>query len=178
MREPLDRAKLDRFVDALGRAATGPGRVYLTGGATAIAYGWRARTVDIDLRLDPEPAGAFEAIAILKDVLDVNVELASPLDFLPEVPGWRERSVFLTQAGPVAFFHFDPVSQVLAKLARGYERDGVDAEALVAHGLATRHEVALAFERILPALSRFPRLDEATLTARVAAFASARPESP
>lgn len=179
MREPLDRAKLDRFMDALGHAATGPGCVYLTGGATAIAYGWRARTVDIDLRLDPEPAGAFEAIAILKDALDVNVELASPLDFLPEVAGWRERSIFLIQVGPVAFYHFDPVSQVLAKLARGYERDLIDAEAVVANGLATRRDVALAFERILPALARFPRLDEATLKARVATFATnARTESP
>jgi hypothetical protein len=25
--------------------------------------GWRDATVDIDLKLDPEPAGAFEAIA-------------------------------------------------------------------------------------------------------------------
>ncbi|MCZ7683003.1 MAG: hypothetical protein M5U28_31025 [Sandaracinaceae bacterium] len=63
------------------------------GGATAITYGWRELTIDIDLRLDPEPPGAFEAIARLKDELDVNVELASPMDFLPEVPGWRERSV-------------------------------------------------------------------------------------
>jgi hypothetical protein len=30
----------------------------------------------------------LRAIAILKDQLDVNVELASPLDFLPVPPGW------------------------------------------------------------------------------------------
>lgn len=171
MREPLDRAKLDLFVAALGRAASGPGRVYLTGGATAIAYGWRQRTIDIDIRLDPEPAGAFESIAVLKDQLDVNVELASPPDFIPEVPGWRERSVFITQVGPVAFYHFDPVSQVLAKLARGYERDLCDCEAMVAHGLASRHEVAEAFAQITPQLTRYPRLDAPTFGARVAAFA-------
>lgn len=162
---------MDRFLAALGRAARGPGAVYLTGGATAITYGWRERTIDIDLRLDPEPAGAFEAIARLKDELAVNVELASPMDFLPEVPGWRERSVFVAQHGPVAVYHYDPVSQVLAKLARGYERDLDDGRAIVRAGLTTRRAVVEAFDEIRANLVRYPRLDAATLDARVRAFA-------
>ena len=40
--------------------------------------GWRETTVDADLKLDPEPAGVFEAIARLKDSLDINVELSAP----------------------------------------------------------------------------------------------------
>lgn len=172
MREPLDRTKLDRFLAELGRAARGAGTAYLTGGATAITYGWRERTIDIGLRLDPEPPGAFEAIARLKDELDVNVELASPMDFLPEVPGWRERSVFVAQHGPVAVHHYDPVSQVLAKLARGFERDLDDARAMVRAGLTTRRAVAEAFEAIRAGLVRYPRLDAATLDRRVRAFAS------
>ncbi len=175
MREPLDRTKLERFLDALGRAVKGSGRVYLTGGATAISYGWRERTIDVDLRLDPEPAGAFEAIARLKDELDVNVELASPMDFLPEVPGWRERSVFVGQHGPVAVYHYDPVSQVLAKLARGYDRDLVDARAIVRAGLASRSDVADALARIRAELVRHPRLDAPSFEARVRAFVGEEP---
>lgn len=170
MREPLDRDRLQRFLTALGAAARGPGRVYLTGGATAISYGWRARTIDVDLRLDPEPPGAFDAIAWLKDALDLNVELASPSDFIPEVPGWRERSVFLMRAGPIEVYHYDPVSQILSKLARGYERDLADVEAMVAHGLASRAEVGVAFDAIAPALSRHPRLDAAGFARRVRDF--------
>jgi hypothetical protein len=30
------------------------------------------------MRMDPEPAGVFEALAALKDELDINIELASP----------------------------------------------------------------------------------------------------
>src|SRR5690606_34074536 len=97
----LDAAKLERFLRALGDAAKGPGRVYLAGGATALSYGFRTRTIDADMRLDPEPAGIFEAIARLKEELDVNVELSSPHDFLPEVPGWRDRSIFVKRVGPV-----------------------------------------------------------------------------
>jgi hypothetical protein len=83
MRGTVDLAKLERLLAELGRRARGPGRIYLTGEATALLHGWRGSTVDIDLKLDPEPAGAFEAIAELKDELDVNVELASPDQFVP-----------------------------------------------------------------------------------------------
>jgi hypothetical protein len=177
VREPLDRIRLERFLAAIGAAARGPGRIYLTGGATAISYGWRERTIDVDLRLDPEPPGVFEAIARLKDELDLNVELASPPDFIPEVPGWRERSLFVTRAGAVEVYHYDPVSQVLAKLARGYERDLADAEAMVVHGLVSRHAVLAAFAAIAPQLLRYPRLDAPSFENRVKAF-SARASGP
>jgi hypothetical protein len=170
VREPLDRDRLLRFLSALGAAVTGPGKVYLTGGATAVSYGWRTRTIDVDLRLDPEPAGAFDAIARLKDALDLNVELASPPDFIPEVPGWRERSIFVMRVGPIEVYHYDPVSQLLAKLARGFERDLVDAAALLAHGLTSRGAVAAAFAAIASALPRYPRLDIAGFTRRVQRF--------
>jgi hypothetical protein len=172
VREPLDREKLARFLRALGEAAKGPGRVYLAGGATALSYGFRAQTIDVDMRLDPEPAGIFEAIARLKEELGVNVELSSPHDFLPEVPGWRDRSVFVKRVGPVDVFHYDPVSQVLAKLARGYERDLADADAFVAHGLAPRDEIDAAFAAIEPGLVRYPRLDAAAFAGRVRTFVS------
>ena len=78
MRTPADPAKVRTLLRELGRRARGPGRVYLIGGACALLEGWRAATVDVDLKLDPEPPGAFEAIARLKNELDLNVELVSP----------------------------------------------------------------------------------------------------
>jgi hypothetical protein len=48
--------------------------------------GWRDSTIDVDLSFDPEPDGVFDAIPALKRELSINVELASPLDFIPEVP--------------------------------------------------------------------------------------------
>ena len=62
----------------LGEEARGGGRVYLVGGASAVLIGWRETTVDVDLKLDPEPPGVFEAIARAKDALDMNIELAAP----------------------------------------------------------------------------------------------------
>lgn len=174
MRGIVDRATLERFLAELGRRARGPGRVYLTGGATALLYGWRPATVDVDLKLDPEPAGAFEAIAGLKEELDLNVELASPDQFLPPVPGWRERSVFVARHGGVDFFHFDPLSQALAKLARAHERDLGDVAAMLERGLFSGTDLARALDQIAGDLVRYPGLDAVAFRERVRRFLEQR----
>jgi hypothetical protein len=63
MRAETTRAKLETFMAALGKHARGPGRIYLTGGATAVLYGWREMTIDVDLKPDPEPPGFCAAWA-------------------------------------------------------------------------------------------------------------------
>ena len=73
MGSPVDAAAVTRLLEALGRQVGGPGGVYLTGGATALLLGWRASTNDVDIKLDPEPDGVLEAIAAIKNELDVNV---------------------------------------------------------------------------------------------------------
>lgn len=87
MRSTIDPEKIERLMEILGREARGSGSVYFTGGASALLIGWRSSTVDIDIRLDPEPPGIFQAIAKLKQELNINIELASPQDFLPPLPG-------------------------------------------------------------------------------------------
>jgi hypothetical protein len=159
MRSETDRAKLEAFLEALGNGVRGEGRIYLTGGATALLYGWRAMTIDIDLKPDPEPPGLFEAIAILKDELDVNVELASPDDFIPAVPGWRERSPFIARHGSIDFFHYDPYGQALSKLQRRHDRDLTDARFLLERGLIRVPDLRKMFVLIEPELIRYPAVD-------------------
>jgi len=64
MRLESDIVKIESFMVAMGKQVRGKGRIYLTGGATAVLYGWRGMTIDIDIKPDPEPAGLFEAIAL------------------------------------------------------------------------------------------------------------------
>lgn len=97
--------------------------MYMVGGSSAVLLGWRRATVDVDLKLDPEPPGAFDAIARAKDALEINVELAAPDDFIPALPGWRDRSPFIIRHGPVDFFHYDFYGQVLAKIERAHSHD-------------------------------------------------------
>ncbi|GIW72988.1 MAG: hypothetical protein KatS3mg102_2530 [Planctomycetota bacterium] len=159
MRGLLDRDKLEALMRALGAAVRGPGRVYFTGGASALLEGWRNSTVDADLKLDPEPPGAFEALRRLKDELDVNVELASPDDFLPPLPGWRERSRFVARHGPVDFLHYDFFAQALAKIERGYDRDLEDVRAMLRRDLIQPVPLRRYFAAIEPALVRYPQID-------------------
>jgi hypothetical protein len=86
MRSNVDPHKIEELMKVLGREARGSGCIYFTGGASALLIGWRSSTVDIDIRLDPEPPGIFQALAKLKQQLDINIELASPQDFLPPLP--------------------------------------------------------------------------------------------
>lgn len=155
---------------AIGRRATTPGVVYLTGGATALLLGIREQTVDIDIKLDPEPGGVFQAIADLKNSLDINVELASPDDFLPPLPGWRERSPFIETAGKVAFHHYDLYAQVLAKVERGHEQDIQDAREMMERGALNADELVRLAAAVKLDLVRYPAVDAADFERRLRAF--------
>lgn len=87
MRRDVDAERLGAFLKALGAAARGEATVYLVGGATAVLHGWRTGTIDVDLKLEPDRDELLHALPRLKEELEMNVELASPDGFLPELPG-------------------------------------------------------------------------------------------
>jgi hypothetical protein len=167
MRELADAERTRAFMRALGREADTDGACYLTGGATAVLLGWRLSTIDVDIRLEPETERLLRAIQRLKDELRINVELASPLDFLPIASGWEERSTFEATEGQLSFYHFDLYAQALAKLERAHAQDLGDVEAMVERGLIDRGRVIAYFEEIEPELYRFPAVDARTFRQRV-----------
>jgi hypothetical protein len=167
VRELADSDRIQRFMKALGAAALKPGVCYLTGGSTAVLMGWRATTVDVDIALEPEQDELLHALQRLKDELAINVELASPLDFIPLPDGWRDRSPSIGASGVLVFRHFDLVSQVLAKLERGHLRDLEDVRAIFDRGLVTRAQVSDAYDAIESELYRFPAVDPRAFRSRV-----------
>ncbi|MBW4678184.1 MAG: hypothetical protein KME52_30645 [Desmonostoc geniculatum HA4340-LM1] len=170
MRSNVDSQKIAQLMKLLGREARGSGCIYFTGGASALLVGWRSSTVDIDIRLDPEPPGIFQAIAKLKQQLDINIELASPQDFLPPLPGWRNRSIFIGREGAVSFYHYDFTSQAISKLSRGYNRDIDDVRAMYEQKLFSLEELRDCFRAIEPELIRFPALNPDILKSRIEQF--------
>lgn len=175
MRSETDRARLLRFLEALGTRVRGPGRVYLTGGGTAVLEGWRAMTIDVDLKAEPEPPGFFEAIAELKELVDLNVELAAPDDFIPPLPGWQDRSIFIACHGRVDFYHYDLFAQALAKIERGHPRDLTDVRAMLDRGLIDRPRLFAFFLEIEPQLIRYPAIHPAAFRASVVAVCQPPP---
>jgi hypothetical protein len=154
-----DRDALTRFMSALGRASTAECRAYFTGGATAVLFGWRASTIDVDLQLVPDRDELLRAIASLKDQLQINVELAAPSHFIPELPGWETRSRFITREGAVSFYHYDFYAQALSKIERGHAQDGADVIAMLDAGLVQPSQLRELFAAIEPHLYRYPAID-------------------
>jgi len=146
--------------------------MYLTGGATAVLEGWRESTIDIDVRFEPDSEEPLRRISELKEELAVNIELASPLDFLPELPGWRERSRFRFREGNLEVFDFDLYSQALSKLERGFQLDLEDVANMVKGGELKPDRLLELFEAIEDELFRFPVVSPRALRASVETLAA------
>jgi hypothetical protein len=162
MRELATAERIRQFMRMLGAEADAEARVYFTGGTTAVLLGWRESTIDVDIAIVPDSDRLLRAIPRLKDALRINVELASPVDFIPVPPGWEDRSLFVAREGKVSFYHFDLYAQVLAKIERGHAQDLTDIEAMVQSGLVTPGHALAYFERIEPQLYRYPAVDSAS----------------
>jgi hypothetical protein len=157
LRPNVDRARIHSFLTELGRAFRRPARLYLVGGTTLVYEGLREITLDIDYALEIDNAvhGDFmETLARLKHRLAVNVEEASPGDFIPLPPDWRDRLKFIGQFGQIEVFHFDPVSTALSKLARGYEHDLADVRTLITAGYFSPADLATAWNDVRTQLPR------------------------
>lgn len=158
MRGLADAARIRGALQQLAASARSPGRVYLTGGTTAVLFGWRGSTVDLDLKLDPDQDSVLRAIPEIKERLQINIELASPVDFIPVAPGWEERSLFVEQFGQLAIYHFDPYSQALAKIERGHAQDLGDVREMLARRLVDPQRLLELFGRIETELYRYPAI--------------------
>lgn len=173
LRELADAERISRVVRELGRVVPAGTRMYLTGGATAVLEGWRPSTVDVDVRFEPDAEAALRRIARLKDELSVNIELASPLDFLPALPEWRERSRFRLRDGNLEVFDFDLYSQALSKLQRGFDLDLADVDAMVETGQVNPTKLLSLYEEIEEELFLFPAVDPQTLRSAVESLGGA-----
>lgn len=170
MRRVVDRERLLGFLRQLGRASRSDATIYLTGGASALLLDWRPTTIDIDLKIEPESSEILRAIPELKDTYDINIELAAPDHFIPPLPGWRDRSIFITREGQVDFRHYDFYAQALSKLERGHARDTADVEEMIARGLVKPAELLRFFDAIEPELFRYPAITPAVFRRAVEAF--------
>ena len=110
-----------------------------------IDLGLRSATLDVDYDADADDPAALEdlelAIRALKNVLDINVEPASPGNFLPVSPNVRARSRYVGRFGSLSVYYYHLPSLVIAKAARGYEQDLDDAEQLIRTAEVTWPEI-------------------------------------
>jgi hypothetical protein len=159
MRQAVNIERVEQFMVALGRSSKRAVRVYLVGGTTAVLFAWRESTIDIDLKIIPETDDILRSIPRLKEQLQINVELASPDDFIPALPGWEERSRFIRKEGQIDFFHYDFYGQALSKIERGHAADRSDVNQMLELGLVEPTRLLELFLEIESQLYRYPAID-------------------
>ena len=82
MREAVTTPRLRAFMRALAAEAREPGRIYLTGGASAVLQGWREYAIDVDCVI-PSPEDGEESrdrrgsLAALGMTLHVDAKVVS-----------------------------------------------------------------------------------------------------
>jgi hypothetical protein len=167
MRDKVTAARLQEFMKALGNAVGQPARIFLVGGATAVLCGWRDSTIDIDLKPIPDSDEILRNLPSLKERLRVNIELASPDDFIPELPSWQERSRFIQQEGKLTFLHYDFYAQALAKIERGHRVDLLDVQKMIQNGFVEPERLLMFFSQIEENIYKYPALDPPKFRAAV-----------
>jgi hypothetical protein len=157
MRPPIDRLRVHQFLVKLGMDFRHAARLYLVGGTTMVYEGLRAQSLDIDITYEVDERHEAELSQIvrrLKDEMQINVEHASPGDFIPLPAGWKDRSKYVGRFGQVEVFHFDLYSTALSKIERGREGDFQDVLALLEGGQIILTELQEAYGNILPRMLR------------------------
>ena len=162
MREVADESRIRRFMAAIATEANSEGRLYFTGGASAVLIGWRPTTIDVDIKIVPENDSLLQTIPPLKDSLQINVELAAPDQFLPPVPGWEERSIFIERKSRLSFYHYDFFAQALGKMERRHHQDVEDVQAMFQRGLINQKQILEYLGQIESHLYRYPAIDPAS----------------
>jgi hypothetical protein len=152
MRDHAERARIERFLRILGQRLHYPIRLYLVGGSIIVDLGLREATLDVDYVAeadDPRALEEFEHIVPqLKNELRINVEPASPADFLPVPANVLAQSAHVRSYGNVHVYYYDLPSTVISKAARGAERDLADIAALVTAGIVSWAEIESRWREI------------------------------
>ena len=139
------------------------------GGGTAAYLGWRTSSIDVDLCSNRDVV--FRDIQEIKERLNINIEFARPEDFVPPLRGAARRHVFIDTIGTITYFHYDPYSQLLSKVVRGFQRDLDDAREFVRSGMVVPQKLR-ALVAAIPdaAYAKYPSLSRDAIENAIETF--------
>ncbi len=172
MRPNVDKQHIEQFLKNLGRSYRKPGRVYLVGGAALVHAGVRpgaTQDIDLEIRADDEDE-LSEAIRQLKDSMKINVEFASPADYIPLPPQWEMHTRYIGRYGSLDAFYFDFYSIALSKIQRASTRDINDVRLLLQQSYIDLQGLDDTYQAVLPQVGKRPynRLDPKQFASRYA----------
>ncbi len=151
-RQPASRERIEFFLQRLGERFRYPARIYLVGGSTLVYERFRQQSLDVDITFSVANEHHGELLRAIKDLkhqLSINVEEASPADFIPLPGGFAERAVYVGRYGQLDVFHFDLYSIALSKIERNTELDRADVLALLHSGRIEMAKLQQCFDEII-----------------------------
>jgi Nucleotidyltransferase of unknown function (DUF6036) len=89
-------------------------------------------------------------------MMNINIEFASPGDFLPLPTQWETRSEFIKRYHQVDVFYFDWYSITLSKMQRANRQDVLDVQLLVRQGCVEVHELDRLYQDVLAKIGQPP----------------------
>ncbi len=176
MRPNVDKQAIESFLQQLGRTFRKSGRLYLVGGAALVHAGVRPGfTQDIDIQVGGANEGEFIiGIQRLIQQMQINIEFASPKDFIPLPSQWEAHAQYVGRYGQIDVFYFDFYSIALSKIERGTTRDIEDVKLLVQQQRIGLDELDAAYQEVFAQLGkgRYPKITPERFAER---YATLRP---
>jgi hypothetical protein len=174
MRPNVDKKAIESFFQQLGRTFRKPGRLYLVGGAALVHAGVRpgfTQYIDIQVRGTNED-DLIISIQRLIQQMQINIEFASPKDFLPLPLQWETHAQYVDRYGQIEVFYFDFYSIALSKIERGTTRDIEDVKLLVQQQRIALDELDTTYQEVLGQLGkgRYPKITPERFAKRYAAI--------
>ncbi len=173
MRPNVDKQAIESFLQQLGRTFRKPGRLYLVGGAALVHAGVRPGfTQDIDIHVGGANEGELIiGIQRLIQQMQINIEFASPKDFIPLPSQWETHAQYVGRYGQIDVFYFDFYSIALSKIERGTTRDIEDVKLLVQQERIGLDELDATYQEVFAQLGkgRYPKITPERFAERYAA---------
>lgn len=169
-RKRITKEIIQSFMKSVGKVLKKRATLYLTGGSTAILYGFREGTIDIDIAGDMDEL--FSHISKMKERLQINIEMAKPTDFVPSLKDEKNRHILIGTFGKATFMHFDPYALAFSKIVRGHATDIADAKALMTSKLVDAKKLCAMVKRLSDHdFAKYPRLNRPAIEAAIESFA-------
>ena len=161
MRNNVAKADIEQFLKSLGKTFHKSGRLYLAGGAALVHMGLRPGvTMDIDVAVETgDEDEMITAIRRIVTQMQINVEFASPGDFIPLPTQWMAQARYVGRYGQIDVFYFDFYSLALSKISRGSDRDLVDVKLLLQQHAITLEGLDAACSEVLPRMGKRPYIN-------------------
>ncbi|GAC1361812.1 MAG: hypothetical protein NVS2B12_05900 [Ktedonobacteraceae bacterium] len=174
MRPSVDKKAIESFLQQLGRTFRKAGRLYLVGGAALVHAGVRPGfTQDIDIQVGGANEGdLIISIQRLIQQMQINIEFASPQDFIPLPTQWEANAQYIGRYGQIEVFYFDFYSIALSKIERATTRDIEDVKLLVQQKRIALDELDTSYQEVLAQLGKghYPKITPERFAERYAAI--------